>query len=238
MTSLVRHHTRWCLVATAALLVAAFALHDVSAQFRPPPGGGSNGNHGGGFSGVSGTGGGVSGMSGHAQGGGFSGNHFNGGGATGTGAAGFQGHSGGFSGVGGGIGGGHFEYRCSRCNAKVSPTATRCPSCGALFTGTTVVPGSGPSTQPGGSAPQNNNPGTNSPTKPGSWADNPPPDNKPSSGSSDDKESGLSAVVIIAASIVTLGLFALIAGIVVVKSTGKAPAKKARARRFHDDEDD
>src|SRR5437879_6288803 len=129
MTSLARHYTRWCLVATAALLVAAFALHDVSAQVRPPPGGGFNGNHGGG----------ISGMPGHPQGGGFSGNNFSGGGVPGTGVAGFQGNSGGFSGISGGIGGGHVEYFCSRCKGKVSQFATRCPHCGAIFTGTTIM---------------------------------------------------------------------------------------------------
>jgi hypothetical protein len=192
-------------------------------------------------------------MPGPPQGNGFSGNNFSGGGVSGAGAAGFQGNAGGisgmggFSGINGGIGGGHVEYFCSRCRAKVSQFATRCPNCGAIFTGTTLTPGSGPSTQPGGIPPQNNT-GSNPPLEP---IDNQRPDNKPntdnastptassstpSSSSSEEKGSGLGAGVIIGASIAALMVFGLIAVIVVVASKGKAPAQK-RGRRFRDADD-
>jgi hypothetical protein len=36
MTSTIRRHTRWWLLVTAALLCMAFTLHEVGAQFRPP----------------------------------------------------------------------------------------------------------------------------------------------------------------------------------------------------------
>jgi len=309
MISLARHHTRWCLIATATLLVVAFALHDVSAQFRPPPtrppGGNFSGNPGAGITGIPGgfagnPGAGFSGISGA----GFTGmpNNFSGvAGVSGvSGVAGVSGVSG-ISGFSGGIGGDRFEYFCSRCNTKVSQFATRCPNCGAIFTGTTFMPGSGPnvggggvlgnpgggtppfngggtppggnnlgqpgggfppmtpnpgtSPQPGGGFPPQNNPGTNPPQ--GNPGTNPPADNKPpadtpkteppstsssssgsKSNSNDDKDSGLSTKVIVGASIAALGVFALIAGLVVVMNSGGAPAKKSRPRRFRDDDYD
>ena len=62
MTSLVRHHRRWCLLFTGALLTLAFTLHDAPAQFPPRPSfqagggfagrpGGITGTPGGGFAG-------------------------------------------------------------------------------------------------------------------------------------------------------------------------------------------
>src|SRR6266542_865576 len=180
MTSLARHHTRWCLIATATLLMVAFAYHDVSAQFRPPPnrppGTGVSGNSGAGFNGV--QGGGFSGNSGA----GFSGmqNNF-------SGASGFSG----VSGFSGGIGGSRFEYYCSKCKQKVSQFDTRCPHCGVLFTGTTFMPMTGGASgaggalgnsggnnfgQFGGGSPPQGNPGT---FPPQGNAGNNPPQNTP-----------------------------------------------------------
>src|SRR6266480_4696096 len=59
-------------------------------------------------------------------------------GIPGAGAAGVSGIPG-----AGAFGGDRYEYRCSRCNTKVSATTTVCPGCQARLIGTTFEPGFG-----------------------------------------------------------------------------------------------
>ncbi len=295
ITAVARQHTRWCLVATAAMLVAAFALHDASAQVggpgRPPPGfpGGPGLSGAAGLSGVSGMPGfpGGAGFSGAPGGAGFTGIS----GMPGAGATGLSGGAG-FSGLHGGFGGGGSTtiYTCSKCGAQVGRFDRRCPRCGVTFIGTVPGPG-GPSIGPGGlggppggagafgapapggvppgaippggtppdaiaPAPQPP-PATNRPREPHQMPPAfPPPfggqappgniSNTEQSGSKDADDSGLSTKVVVGGGIAALGLFALIAGAIIVMGSqassqgGKSSRKRPQRRpgRFREDDYD
>lgn len=284
MTSLVRHHTRWCLFFTGALLVVAFGLHGVQAQrgFPGQPGGFTGRPAGfGGQAGVTGMPAGFVGQPGGFPGqpGGFVGQPagFVGqpGGIVGQ-PGGIIGQAGGFTGRMPGIGGGRDVYTCSNCGREVSRFALTCPSCRARFNGTVVDVSGKP---PQGGLPTGFNPGqppptgfTPGPTPPVGFqppidtnplrpdqvtlndfgknpgiVETPVPPSSPtangssSSGGSSSKSSaekektGLSGKTIIGVGVAALGVFALIAGVVVVLNQGPSSEKpKRRPRRFRD----
>jgi hypothetical protein len=307
MTSLVRHHTRWCLLFTGALLVVAFSLHSAEAQ-RPPftqPGGFAGRPAGfvgqpmgvigqpGGFAGqpanFAGQPGGIVGQPGGVVGqpGGFVGQPagFVGqpGGVIGQ-PSGFVGQPGGVTGRAGGfvgsptipgIGGTRYIYTCENCKREVGRFDLRCPHCGVRFSGTIdrtgqslgggipgmtgprspivgnpanagMVPPIGarpPNVQPGfGGGPGErvtfNDPAQNAappvvPQAPPLEITTPPPSSSGSDSSKpSDEKSGLSAKVVIGVGVGVLGVFALIAGVVVVLNQGSSEKPKRRLNRF------
>jgi hypothetical protein len=113
-------------------------------------------------------------------------------------------------------------YNCSRCNARVSETATRCPSCGAIFSNR--VQG-GWNDRAGGNQPGGNQPGAGATLL---AASNPP---KPASSKrSDSSEEGLDWRVILAISVGGIILLGGLAAIIVMSQQGtRKPRRRKRS---------